>query len=755
MSNNVENIFENSKINAGTSVYGIPLIFKELMKTNEFKQAYSDYDYELLENYTDDKIKNYPASKLFRDGKGLDGYFLCNATLKRIASKFKNNFDQNEILLTHLFLGCCTKTETFDLELFFEENKINKIDVAKKLYKEETSKEPNNDEVIDWICILDEENKEIHIVKKERVLVGENNEENFKKKARYLNSFCTNLTEKAKTYTKPFVGRDDVIERTMQILCKKEKSNPIHVGEPGVGKSAVTKGLAKLISDGNVPNELKNATLYELDLTGLVAGTQYRGMFEERIKGVLKELEMINNPILFIDEIHMLLGAGGSENGTSAANILKTYLTEDKIKFIGATTYNEYRNIVEKDSALQRRFQKIEIDEPSIDNAIEIINGVKEYYEKYHNVKYTDEAVKASVLLTNRFIHDRFLPDKAIDMLDEAGAYNTISMSKKSTIEKEDIERIVAKTCKIPEKSVELNELEKILNMRKELSNVVFGQDDAINQVVDNVLLEKSGLGDDNKPIGSFLFVGPSGVGKTELSQQIAKSLDMNFIRIDMSEYQNENSISKLIGADPGLVGYDDENQLTDKVLKNPYSVVLFDEIEKAYPSVFSLFLQILDYGTLTDSHGRTIDFRNCIVIMTSNAGVSDASKPKIGFGASSINTNAIEDAVSRLFSVEFRNRLTAIIQFNSISNEVAELIVRKELRTLSNKLSEQNITIDFTDNTIRKLVKNGFSFDFGAREIQRVIKKTITLLIANAIANKTLPKHVTCDVENNEFVLV
>lgn len=738
-----------------SDVYGIPFIFLNLMETEEFKNAYKDYDINDLSNQVKEYSDIYSLMYLEKqDNMGADAYSLRKKILSTIAEKYSKVFDASEITLVHLFLACCTICDSIDLEKYFEDNSIKKEEIAKNIYQEETGNTVKLEDIPNLFVELDMTNLKMRVEKKGIKVSSGAVKSGKKGKFKNLEQFCTNLTEKAKSYTKPFVGREDVIERTLQVLCKKEKSNPVHIGEPGVGKSAVTKGLARLIFEKKVPDALKNATLYELDLTGLLAGTCYRGDFEKRIHGVLDELAQIENPILFIDEIHMILRAGDAEGGTSAANILKPYLTEGKIKFIGATTYNEYRKYIERDPALQRRFQKIEIVEPSIENAIGILNGVKKYYEDYHHITFTDDAIRSAVELTNKFIHDRFLPDKAIDMLDEAGAFNTISDTKKTVLDKEDIETIVAKTCRIPETTIKRDEIEKVSELDKDLKKNIFGQNEAIDIVTEKIMLSKSGLNDDEKPIGAFLFVGPSGVGKTELTKQIAKSLDMELLRFDMSEYQDSFNVSKLIGSPAGYVGYEEGGLLTEKILRNPHSVILFDEIEKAHPSIFKVFLQMLDYGMLTDNKGTKVDCRNTIIVMTSNAGVREATKSKIGFGTSSVNVDAIDDQVNEIFPVEFRNRLTAIIKFNPISDEMAKLVAKREIGFLIEKLKKQDVNLTVTEKAIDKIAKDGVSYEYGARNIQRLIDKEIKSLFVKAMINRTLNKNSTLDVSENHFVI-
>jgi ATP-dependent Clp protease ATP-binding subunit ClpA len=566
--------------------------------------------------------------------------------------------------------------------------------------------------------------------------------------------FVTDLTAKASSYKKPFIGREDVIHRAIQVLSRMEKSNPIFVGEPGVGKTEITIGLAKMIAEDKVPKQIKGATLYSVDLAGMIAGTKYRGEFEARLKALLEGVKD-QNVILFFDEIHQVVGCGAtSGSAMDASNILKPYLTEGSIKFIGATTYKEFKDNIEKDHALMRRFQKVDVKEPTIEEAIEIINGIKDAYGKYHGVTYTDAAVKAAVELTDKYVHERFLPDKAIDMIDEAGA--AISIMGETTVDEAQIEDVISVLCKIPKKTVKSDEFAVVNELSNNLRNVVFGQDVAIDQIVDAIKLSKSGLGDDNKPIASFLFVGPTGTGKTEIAKQLAANLGIELVRFDMSEYMEENSISKLIGTSAGYVGYENGGLLTEAILKTPHCVLLLDEIEKAHPAIFKSFLQVMDYGQLTDNQGRIADFRNVVIIMTSNAGAQVAAKRNMGFGIQKeeINTDGIDDAVKNLFPPEFRNRLTKTVIFNGINDEIGRMVAKKELGLLDAKLAKRNITAEYTDECIDELVRRGVSPEFGAREIQRLINSQIKVKFVDRIVSGSRIKKYVVDYNGTEFTV-
>jgi len=600
-----------------------------------------------------------------------------------------------------------------------------------------------------------------------------------------LERYAIDLTALAKEQKlEPVIGREDELDRTVQVLCRRMKNNPIHVGDSGVGKTAITEGLAQRIVAGNVPPLLKNFSIYALDMGSLLAGTKYRGDFEERVKRVVEELLKKEKTILFIDEIHTLVGAGAVSGGAmDASNLLKPALTSGKLRCIGSTTHEEYNKFFEKDRALSRRFQKIDINEPSVETAIDILKGVKSRYEDYHHVHYSDEVVETAVRLSAQFITERRLPDKAIDVIDEAGAYARIEAYKhsqedsgadskttnetteastadlfatdlltaeKSTIEKtaadkthksstvQDaqiekieitlpvIETVVSKIARIPQRSVGESEKDKLKDLETRLKQRVFGQNDAISAVVKAVKRSRAGFRADGKPVANFLFVGPTGVGKTELARQLAEILGISMLRFDMSEYQEKYTISRLIGSSPGYVGYEDGGQLTDAVRKQPHAVVLLDEIEKAHSDIFNILLQIMDYATLTDNQGRKADFRNVILIMTSNAGAREIGKGLIGFGDRIQDDSAIDDAVEKFFTPEFRNRLDAIVRFGHLSRDIMVSIVQKELNAFTAQLTEKNVTITVTETCIDKLAEEGYSKEFGARNASRLIEEKI-----------------------------
>ena len=537
-------------------------------------------------------------------------------------------------------------------------------------------------------------------------------EESTKKKAQdALGAYCVNLNEKAKAgRIDPLIGRQSEVNRTIQVLCRRSKNNPLYVGDPGVGKTAIAEGLAKRIVEGDVPEVLKDSTIYALDMGTLLAGTRYRGDFEERLKQVVKELEDMPGAILFIDEIHTVIGAGATSGGAmDASNLLKPALSSGTIRCIGSTTYKEFRQFFEKDRALVRRFQKIDVNEPSIDDAIDIMRGLKPYFEEYHKVKYTDQAIRSAVELSSRYISDRKLPDKAIDVVDETGAAQMLlaqSKRRKMITEKE-IEATVATMARIPPKSVSKDDEAVLANLEQELKSVVYGQDLAIEALASAIKLARAGLREPEKPIGSYLFSGPTGVGKTEVAKQLAASLGVELLRFDMSEYMERHTVSRLLGAPPGYVGFDQGGLLTDGVDQHPHCVLLLDEIEKAHPDLFNILLQVMDHGSLTDHNGKKIDFRNVILIMTTNAGASEMQKSAIGFGSSKREGDDV-DAINRLFTPEFRNRLDAIIPFGALPTPVIHRVVQKFVMQLEAQLAERGVTFDLSQECGRMARREG-----------------------------------------------
>lgn len=545
-----------------------------------------------------------------------------------------------------------------------------------------------------------------------------------------IEDFAVELTEKARMGgIDPLIGREDIINRTIQVLSRRNKNNPIHVGEPGVGKTAITEGLAKLIVENKVPNLLKDSKIYSLDMGAILAGTKYRGDFEDRIKNTLKRIQKEDKPIVYIDEIHTIIGAGSVSGGAlDAANILKPFLTSGKIRFIGSTTYDEYKKVFEKDRALARRFQRIEVPEPTVEDTYGILSGIKQNYEKFHNVVYKEEALKSAVDLSVKYINDRFLPDKAIDVIDETGAYVRLHSDddKKIAIDKVHIEKTIADMAKIPEQTLSQDETRVLKNLDKVLKEKVFGQEEAIDSLVRAIKRSRAGFNEDNKTVANLLFVGPTGVGKTEITKQLAGALNIPFIRFDMSEYQEKHTVARLVGSPPGYVGYEEGGLLTDVIRKTPYCVLLLDEVEKAHPDVLNILLQIMDYATLTDNAGRKTDFKNTTIIMTSNAGARSVGKALMGFGDRIVRKDAISEEVKRIFSPEFRNRLDDIIYFNSMNDEMAYLVAKKVIGQFEEQLLSKNIRIKVTDKCYRWLAKKGVSLEYGAREIIRIVQQDI-----------------------------
>ncbi len=572
----------------------------------------------------------------------------------------------------------------------------------------------------------------------------ENNDVKSDEKESALQKYCINLNNKSEDGDiDPLIGREHEVERCVQILCRRRKNNPILVGDPGVGKTAIAEGLARKIVNEDVPKVLSETTIYSLDLGALLAGTRYRGDFEERLKLVMKELEAKNNGILFIDEIHTVIGAGATSGGAmDASNLLKPSLQSGKLKCMGSTTYKEFRQHFEKDRALARRFQKIDVVEPSIDDSIKILNGLKPYFEEHHEIRFTNEAIKTAVDLSARFIHDRKLPDKAIDVIDEAGAAQMIvaESKKRKTIGVKEIEEVIAKIARIPPKNVSKNDTQVLRDLEKSLKRVVFGQNIAIESLASAIKLSRAGLREPEKPIGNYLFAGPTGVGKTEVAKQLADTLGIELLRFDMSEYMEKHAVSRLIGAPPGYVGFDQGGLLTDKVDQHPFCVLLLDEIEKAHPDVFNILLQVMDHGKLTDHNGRTVDFRNVILIMTSNAGASEQAKEAIGFGRSKREG---EDtvAIEKLFNPEFRNRLDAIISFDNLPIETILQVVDKFILQLEAQLMDRNVTIELTRPAAEWLANKGYDTKMGARPLARVIQEFIKKPLAEDLLFGKLSK--------------
>ncbi len=572
---------------------------------------------------------------------------------------------------------------------------------------------------------------------------GEQVETESQKDSGYLGKYASNLNKEAEANRiDPLVGRDKEIERISQILARRSKNNPILVGESGVGKTALIEGLAKNIVEKTAAPSLDESVIYSLDMGSLLAGTKYRGDFEKRLKGILKELSDIPNSILFIDEIHTIIGAGATSGGVmDASNLLKPILGKEGVRFIGSTTFKEYRTIFEQDRALSRRFQKVDLSEPSVQETIKILEGLKKKYEQHHDLKYSKASLKAAAELSAKHINDKFLPDKAIDVIDEAGARLRLNLNiKRKTVNEQDVERVISLMAQIPEKSVSTKDRVSLGKLEEDLRRVIFGQDEAVAKLSNAIMMSRAGLGEDEKPIGSFLFSGPTGVGKTEVSRQLAKILGVELVRFDMSEYMERHTVSRLIGAPPGYVGYDQGGLLTEAVTKNPHSVILLDEIEKAHPEVFNVLLQVMDHGMLTDNNGRKASFRNCIIVMTTNSGALEMARESMGFQKQD-NTSDGSEVIKKTFSPEFRNRLTSIVQFGALPVNVIKTVVDKFLTELQAQLDEKRVVLDVDDKARSWLADHGYDEKMGARPMQRLIQDEIKQKLAESILFGELAK--------------
>ncbi|MGS2716658.1 ATP-dependent Clp protease ATP-binding subunit ClpA [Eionea flava] len=572
-----------------------------------------------------------------------------------------------------------------------------------------------------------------------------------------LESYATNLNELAlEGKIDPLIGRDSEVERVGQILSRRRKNNPLLVGESGVGKTAIAEGLAKQIVDGKVPEVLENSVVYSLDMGALLAGTKYRGDFEKRLKALLAELKKRKDSILFIDEIHTIIGAGATSGGVmDASNLLKPLLSSGEMRCVGSTTFQEYRGIFDKDRALSRRFQKVDVNEPSVDDTYKILKGLKSRFEEHHHVKYTDTALRSAAELSSRYINDRFMPDKAIDVIDEAGAFQQLqpTSKRKKQLGVHDIENIVAKIARIPAKTISSSDKDQLRKLDSTLKMTVFGQDEGIDALTTSIKLSRAGLGAEEKPIGSFLFSGPTGVGKTELCRQLSDAMGVELIRFDMSEYMERHTVSRLIGAPPGYVGFDQGGLLTEAVTKHPYSIVLLDEIEKAHPEVFNLLLQVMDHGTLTDNNGRKADFRNVVLIMTTNAGAEEMSRASIGFTHQDHSSDG-KEALKKMFTPEFRNRLDSVIQFSALSKDVVKTVVDKFLVQLQTQLDEKRVHLNVTSEAREWLANNGYDEKMGARPMARLIQEKLKKPLAELVLFGELSNggDVTVTVEDDDI---
>ena len=585
--------------------------------------------------------------------------------------------------------------------------------------------------------------------------VGEGSEEEGEKTSDPLGSFCTELVEKAAAGNiDPLIGRDEELQRAMQVLCRRRKNNPVFVGDPGVGKTAIAEGLALRVHQGKVPDALKGMKIYSLDMSAILAGTRYRGDFEERLKSLVEKLREDDNAVLFIDEIHTVVGAGATSGGTmDASNMLKPALASGELRCMGSTTYSDYKAAFGRDRALARRFQKIDIVEPTVDQTYRILRGLKEHYEAHHGVRYTDASLLCAAELSARHLNDLHLPDKAIDVVDEAGARVALmpASKRRKTIRPKDIEAVIARIARIPPRSVSSDDKTKLKSLEKDLQLLIYGQDEAIEAVAGAIKLGRSGLGSPDKPIASFLFAGPTGVGKTELAKQLASVMGVEFLRFDMSEYMEKHTVSRLIGAPPGYVGFDQGGLLTDAITKNPHCVLVLDEIEKAHPDLFNILLQVMDHATLTDNNGRKADFRNVVLIMTTNAGAREIARSDMGFGQKGFTTKGRNKAIERTFSPEFRNRLDKIVSFAGLPPDVVRRVVTKFLDQLDGQLAEKGVTLEVSEAAQDWLAKEGYDERFGARPMARVIHENIKRLLADELLFGELQTGGVAEVDTNE----
>ena len=686
----------------------------EVKKFFKHKEVNTQSIKEDLNNYIDKKLKSIIVKDDIKPVPSIS----FERVLKRAAQHVQSS-RKGEVKTLNILVAMFSERDSFAV-YFLEKQNLTRLDLVSYISHEKDKNEYD-----------DKGNKQ----------KSQESSRETENQSNVLEKYCVNLNKKAQQgKIDPLIGRKEEITRTVQILCRRLKNNPLFVGDPGVGKTALAEGLAKNIVDGKVPNALKGVTIYTLEMATLLAGTRYRGDFEERLNGILKVVTSESNNVLFIDEIHTVIGAGATSGGSiDASNILKPALANGTLRCIGSTTYTEYRKYFEKDSALVRRFQKVDIDEPSQEEAILIMKGIISNFEKFHNVKYSDEVISESVRLSAKFIHGRKLPDKSIDIIDEIGAQFKLNNSKKE-IKVKDVEDTIAKIAKIPSKNISSNDTKVLVNLKRNLKLSIFGQDKAIDELSRVVKLSRSGLRDDNKTIGSYLFVGPTGVGKTEIAKVLSSILNIDLLRFDMSEYMERHSISRLIGSPPGYVGFDQGGALTEAVNKSPNSVVLLDEIEKAHPDIFNILLQIMDYGKLTDHNSRTVDFRNTILIMTSNVGAEALEKNSVGFTSSNIDKDN-ETQINRMFAPEFRNRLDSIIQFDFLSKKVMKSIVDKSINILDGQLAEKNISISLSNSAKEYLIEEGYDKKFGARPLERLVQKKIKEPLADEILFGKLKK--------------
>ncbi len=685
-----------------------------------------------LDEFLEEQIPRYPAHVTTQNGEPPDprytvgSQFILQVAATHVQSAGKQKIDGGNVLAA-LF-----RDRESHAAYFLRKREISRLDILRYLSHGTSKVEEEGD-----ASLIDDD------------LENEEEEEGRGRMRDPLARFCVNLNERAAAgRIDPLIGRGDELDRTIHILARRRKNNPVFVGDAGVGKTAIVEGLALRIHRGEVPEFLKGATIYALEMGGLLAGTKYRGDFEERMTAVIQAIIKDRaNRILFIDEIHTVIGAGAASGGSlDASNMLKPALANGDIKCIGTTTYKEYRNVFEKDHALSRRFQKVEVSEPSVDQSVEILKGLQRRYEEFHGVAYAPAAVRAAAELSARYINDRFLPDKAIDVLDESGAEVKLrprraGSEKTPRVVPRDVETMVSRVAKVPAKTVQADDRKRLETLDRDLKLLVYGQDEAVGQVVRAIRLARAGLGEPDKPIGSFLFAGPTGVGKTELARQLAQVLGIGFVRFDMSEYMEKHSVSRLIGSPPGYVGFDQGGQLTEAVHRNPHAVVLLDEIEKAHEDIYNILLQVMDYATLTDNNGRKTDFRQAILILTTNTGAREAQNRAIGFEQVATHRDRSSKAIERAFSPEFRNRLTAMVHFKPLGIEIAEQIAEKMITELEARLKAQNITLVLEPEARRYLAERGFDQTYGARPIRRLIEQEVSHALSEEILFGRLAK--------------
>jgi ATP-dependent Clp protease ATP-binding subunit ClpA len=685
-----------------------------------------------LENFFNEKMEVIPEGSEYVLQQTIGFQRVIQRAVNHVRSAEKSEVSVSDILAS-IFME-----KDSHASFFLNQEGITRLDVLNYI-SHELPGEPSSGEQIGFAKTETETDKE-------------------KKKSNPLEAYTVDMVKMASEgKLDPLIGRESELQRTMQVLCRRRKNNPIFVGEPGVGKTAMAEGLAQKIYGGEVPELLNDMRVYSLDLGGMLAGSKFRGDFEQRLKGVISELQKRKNVILFIDEIHTIVGAGATSSGSmDASNILKPVLASGEIRCIGSTTYEEFKNHFEKDRALSRRFEKIEISEPSIEESVKILKGLRSRYEEHHDIVYTDSALKAACDLSSKYLNDRFLPDKAIDVIDEAGAFVRLSGGAHRTkINPADIEKIVAKMARVPTVSVSTPDRAKLETLDDRLKQVVFGQDDAINALVTAIKRQRAGLGQPEKPVGSFLFTGPTGVGKTEVARQVALALGVEFLRFDMSEYMEKHAVARLIGAPPGYIGFDQGGLLTDNIRKHPYSVLLMDEIEKAHPDLFNILLQVMDHATLTDNNGKKADFRNVILMMTSNAGSREMSSASIGFSDPKKDAKGkSKKAIEKYFSPEFRNRLDGVISFNGLDMRIMEQIVDKFMSEFAVQLAAKKVELAYSDSARAWMAKKGYDPDYGARPLARILQVEIKDALADEILFGRLEKggKVTIDLVDDKL---